>query len=184
MQKPIISLIFIALLFIGCKKEQDPFQISKQNIGSLTDSTQVKDLETVFINDSIVKYKGDTQFTGDINNIEVYDKLGKKLLVLSPSKPLDSTATISNVLIMDSRFKTDKNITTLSTFKDIQANYKISRIDNLISSIVITVNDLNATFTIDKKELPASLRFDMKIRIEETQTPENAKIKYFFINWN
>ena len=71
-----------------------------------------------------------------------------------------------------------------NTFKDIQDNYKISRIDNLINSVVVTVNEINATFTIDKKELPANLGFDMKLKIEATHIPDGAKIKYFFINWN
>jgi hypothetical protein len=105
-------------------------------------------------------------------------------LVLSPNKILDSTSVITNVRILDSRFKTDKNISTLSTFKDIQDIYKISRIDNLINSVVVTVNEINATFTIDKKELPANLGFDMKLKIEATHIPDEAKIKYFFINWN
>lgn len=184
MKKYFIKILLVSVIMVGCKKEQDPFQIAKQNIGFLTDSTQVKDLESVFINDSIVQYKGEGEFAGDINNIEIFSKQRKKMLVLSLDKIQDSTSLISTVNILDSRFKTDKNISILSTFKDIQDNYKISRIDNLINSVVVTVNELNATFTIDKKELPANLRFDMKLKIEATHIPDGAKIKYFFINWN
>ena len=184
MKNYFIKILLISVIVVGCQKEQNPFQIAKQNIGLLTDSTQVKDLESVFINDSIVKYKGEGEFTGDISNIEIFNKEGKKMLVLSPSKIADSTSLINTVNILDSRYKTDKNISTLSTFKDIQDNYKISRIDNLINSVVVTVNDINATFTIDKKELPANLRFDMKLKIEATHIPDGARIKYFFINWN
>ncbi|MEJ2113178.1 MAG: hypothetical protein P8X62_05610 [Flavobacteriaceae bacterium] len=179
-----IKIILLLVIVISCKKEQNPFQVAKQNIGLLTDSTQVKDLETVYLNDSVVSYKGEGEFAGDINNIEIYSKEGKRMLVLSPNKIQDSTSVISTVNILDSSYKTDKNISILSTFKDIQDNYKISRIDNLINSVVVTVNDINATFTIDKKELPANLRFDMKLKIEATHIPDEAKIKYFFINWN
>ena len=44
------------LAFASCtsEKKQDPFEISKQHVGLLTDSTQVKDLNFVFPNDSIV----------------------------------------------------------------------------------------------------------------------------------
>lgn len=184
MKNYFIKILLISVIMVGCEKEQNPFQIAKQNIGLLTDSTQVKDLESVFINDSIVRYKGEGEFTGDISNIEIFSKEGKKMLVLSPSKIADSTSIINTVNILDSRFKTDKNISILSTFKDIQDNYKITRIDNLINSVVVTVNEINATFTIDKKELPANLRFDMKLKIEATHIPDGAKIKYFFINWN
>ncbi|WOD42934.1 hypothetical protein [Hwangdonia lutea] len=184
MNKLILSLIIFTLLLASCKKEQDPFQISKQHIGLLTDSTKVKDLETVFSNDSIVKFISGDEFTGNNNDIKIFEKGGKKLLALTPRQSLDSTSVIESVQIFDARFKTDKNITTLSTFKDIANNYKISRIDNLINSIVVSVNEINAAFTIDKKELPANLRFDMDLDIEAAHIPDDAKLKYFFLNWS
>ena len=182
--KNLCLVIVIVLVMASCSKEQDPFLIEKHNIGFLTDSTTVSQLDSIFINDSIVKFVGGDEFTGNINNIDVYDKAGNHLLVLTPEEALDSTAVISNIRIMDSRYKTGKNISTLSTFKDIQSNYKINRIYNLINSINVNVNEINAYFTIDKKELPANLRFDMKLTIEAFQIPDEAKIKYFMINWN
>lgn len=171
-------------MFTSCKKEQDPFQIGKQHIGLLTDSTQVKDLEVIFSNDSIVKFIGGDEFIGNRNNIDIFEKGGKKLMTLTPRQALESTAIIESIQIIDPRYKTNKNISVLSTFKDINSNYKISRIDNLISSVLITVNELNASFAIDKKELPANLRFDMDLKFEATHIPDNAKLKYFFVNWN
>lgn len=182
--KNFVLALLIFVVIISCAKEQDPFLIEKHNIGFLTDSTQVRELDSLFMNDSIVRYVGGDEFTGNINNIDIYDKMGNHLLVLTPSEALDSTAVISNIRIMDSRYKTAKNISNLSTFKDIQTNYKINRIDNLISSINVNVNEISAYFTIDKEELPANLRFDMKMTIESSQIPDDAKIKYFMINWN
>ncbi|WP_323788185.1 hypothetical protein [Psychroserpens sp.] len=185
MNKSLLIVAFLALLISGCatEKKQDPFQIGKQHIGLLTDSTQVKDLELAFPADSIVKHiKGD-EFTGDINDIEVYDSTGKKLLILTPTQSLDSTAVIKSIHITDSRYKTANNISTLSTFADIKNNYKISGISTLINSIVISVNEINASFTIDKKELPANLQFNMDLKIEAVQIPDNAKIKYFMLYW-
>jgi len=181
--KHLISIVIIGLLFVGCKKSQDPFLVQKHNVGLLTDSTQVKDLDMIFASDSIVKFIGGDEFTGDISSIDIYETGGIKLLELTPSQALDSTAIIENIRIMDSRYRTEKNVTLISTFKDISDNYTISRIDNLISSVVISVNEINASFTIDKKELPANARFDMELKIEETQIPDDAKIKYFMINW-
>ena len=182
--KNLVLSIIIVLIIVSCANEQDPFLIEKHNIGLLTDSTQVRQLDSIFINDSIVKFVGGDEFTGNINNIDIYDKAGNHLLVLTPNEALDSTAVISNIRIMDSRYKTKKNLSNLSTFKDIHGNYKINRIDNLINSINVNVNEINAYFTIDKKELPANLRFDMKMTIEASQIPDDAKIKYFMINWN
>ncbi|WP_298495389.1 hypothetical protein [uncultured Algibacter sp.] len=184
MRQSILGLIALSLLLLNCNKEQNPFEISKNHVGLLTDSTQVKDLKNIYANDSIVKFISGDEFTGNINNIEIFEKGGKKLLTLTPKRALDSTATIGNIRILDERYKTNKNLTTISTFKDIQENYKISRISNLINSIVIAIDEINVNITIDKKELPANLRFDMDLKFESTHIPENAKIKYFFVNWN
>ena len=184
MNKLFLSLSVLAICFTSCKKEQDPFEISKQHVGLLTDSTQVKDLKTIFINDSISTFESGETFSNNINTIDVFDKNGDKLLVLSPKNASDSTSIISSVQIIDPRYKTKESISTTSTFKDINTTYKISKINNLINSIVVSVKDINATFTIDKNELPASLRFDNNLSIEAIHIPDNAKIKYFFINWN
>lgn len=184
MFKPFLLFLILLVFLSSCKKEEAPFSVNKNSIGLLTDSTQVKNLKSVFPDDSIVNYKGDSIFKIPMNLVEVYEKNGKLLLTLTPNKISDSTSTITNIRIEDSRFKTEKGISTLSTFKEIQDAYKISKIDNLINSIVISANEINAQFAIDKKELPANLRYDMNLNIEESQIPDNAKIKYFFINWD
>ena len=183
MYKILCNLFCLAVVFTSCKKDQDPFEISKHHIGLLTDSTEVKDIKNIYVNDSIVRFIGGDEFLGNVNNIEIFEKGGKKLLTLMPKHALDSTSTISGIRIMDSRFVTDKNLSTISVFKDIKSHYRISRISNLINSIVVIVEDINASFTIDKKELPANLRFDMDLKFESTHIPDQARIKYFFINW-
>ncbi len=185
MKNILFSVLICALLITSCAKDSapNPFLIEKNHIGLLTDSTQVKDLETIFSNDSVVRYIAGDEFTGSVNTIEIYEKSGIKLLDLSPEEALDSTSVISSVRIIDQRYKTEKNISTLSTFKDINETYKVSKIDNLINAIVVSVNELNASFTIDKKELPASMRFDMDMTIDPIQIPEKAKIKFFMVHW-
>lgn len=184
MYKSILSLIGLSLFLVSCNNEQDPFEISKQHVGLLTDSTQVKDLKTIFVNDSISRYIGGDEFAGNINNIEIFKKDGNKTLVLTPTRALDSTATIESIQIIDPLYKTEKGISTMSTFKDITSAYKVSKIDNLINSVAISVKEINASFVIDKKELPANLRFDLDLKFEETHIPDDAKIKYFFLIWN
>ena len=184
MHKSLIYIAIASILLTSCGKDQDPFLIQIHNIGNLTDSTKVKDLKLIFEKDSIVNYNGSDEFTVNINDINIYDKDGKALLSISPKKKADSTATVSSVRILDSRYKTEKGISTLSTFIDIEKNYTITKIDNLISFIIVDVKEINASFTIDKKELASNLRFDRSIAIEASQIPDNAKIKYFFIHWN
>ncbi len=177
-------LIAIIMTTTSCTKETDPFAIQKNRIGFLNDSTQVKDLKSTFPNDSIVNYKGDARFRIPMNRVEIYETSGNLLMTLTPRIMSDSTSTINTIQIKDMRYKTDKGISTASVFKDIQKAYKISKIDNLINTVVISVNEIDAQFAIDKAELPAYLRYDMNTRIEASQIPDAAKIKYFFINWN
>ncbi|MGV8812937.1 MAG: hypothetical protein ACOH2D_02400 [Gelidibacter sp.] len=184
MHKSFIYIAIVSLLLTSCGKNQDPFLIQKQNIGNLTDSTQVKYLKMIFEKDSIANYKGADEFTVNISDINIFDKDGKPLLSISPKTKADSTATVSSVRILDPRYKTEKGISTLSTFKDIEKAYTISKIDNLISFIIVNVKEINASFTIDKNELPSNLRFDRSISIVASQIPDNAKIKYFFVHWN
>lgn len=184
MNKLIFSLVLSTLLFVGCSKKQDPFLISHKSIGLLTDSTQVKDLKDIYINDSLVFRNDDNEFIGDKNDIELFDEAGKLLLVLTPKKINDSTSTINNVKVNDARYKTAKGLNTSSTFGDIVNNYKISSIQNTLKNVVVFVNEIDAFFTIDKKELPAELQFNTSITIEAIQIPEKAKIKYFMIGWN
>lgn len=185
MKNILFTLLMCALLTTSCTKDKElnPFLIKKDHIGLLNDSTQVKDLDSIYRNDSIVRYIAGDEFVGSVNTIEVFEKGGKKLLDLSPREALDSTSVIASVRIIDERFKTEKNISTLSTFKDIKSAYKISKVDNLINVILVSVNEINASFTIDKKELPASMRFNMDMNIDPIQIPEKAKIKFFMIHW-
>lgn len=183
--KHIVLIATIIFLFTACKTEKpiDPFLISKQNIGLLTDSTQVRELDIVFANDSIVKHIGGDEFTGKINDIEVYEKGGKHLLTLSATEALDTTATISTVKIIDGRYKTEKGLHKLSTFKDIKDNYTISKIRNTLKNVVVFIDEANVYVSIDKKELPTAFQFDMNKTIEAKDIPDTAKIKYFMVGW-
>lgn len=175
----------LVLTMFSCKTEPkvDFFLIEKQNIGLLTDSTQVNQLKAAFPNDSIVKSIAGDEFTGRVNDIEIYDNTGNKLLALTPSEALDSLATISSVKIIDPRYKTDKGITINSTFTDIKTKHTISSIQNTFNNVVVFVNENNTFYTFDKKDLPAELRLDMSKKIEATDIPDATKIKYFMVGW-
>lgn len=180
MKKSILSVSALALLMASCNIAPDKFLIQKQNIGLLTDSTQVKDLATVFAEDSVTTPQKST--FGSSQTIDIFDVKGEQLLSLTP-RSADSTSTIESVQITDDRFKTEQDITKLSTFKDITDNYTISKINGLLRTLVVSVKELNVSFTIDKEELPGSVRFDSNKIIEASQIPDGAKIKYFMVHW-
>ncbi len=173
----------ITLSFFSCQKKVNPFEIGIDHVGELTKTSTVKDLDKIYAMDSIVKHIAGDEFVVNANEIEIYDKQGKQLLILEATQEFDSTATIKSIRVIDPRFKTVKGFNTLSTFKELKDNYTISKITNTLSSVLVDINEINAYVAIDKKELPNQVQFDTKTKIEAVNIPDTAKIKYFWLSW-
>ncbi|GLU43895.1 hypothetical protein [Allomuricauda sp. NBRC 101325] len=161
------------ILTQSCQKDTT-FVIAEDSIGPLTQSTPVSELETVFANDSIVKESETAK------KIEIFEKGGKHLLSLTVNS--DSIPTIENVRIMDARYKSEKGISLMSTFKDIEDKYGIKKIVTTLNSIVVFPKGSNLYFTIDKAALPDNLRYSTST-IEAVQVPDSAELKYLMIGW-
>ncbi len=181
MKKLFIAVAVIVVL-ASCSDEQDPFEWNKDRIGMLTKESKVYQLDSLFVNDSIVRPGLNGELSGGADAIEVYEKGGKHLLTLTPYSA-DTTATIENVRVRDERFTTAKGININSEFKSINDSYKIGSIDNMINSAVIWVNEENFYFTIKKDVLPADLKFDITAPIDKTMIPDTAKPEFVFISW-
>lgn len=183
MRKNFFYLLALCCFLTSCQKQvKDPFLISKSQVGFLTKSSQVRELDSIFKEDSVVVQKEKGIFSGG-NEIIVYDKTGTKLLRLDPVQSFDSTSTIGNIQIIDPRFKTQAGFGPKSTFKDLIANYSISRIENTLNALVIFIDEINAYVTIEKEELPSELQGPTDQHVEAGQIPEGAKINYFWIGW-
>lgn len=181
MIKKTIILLSIPLLLIQCNTKSNPFLITKESVGELTKKTDVKNIQTAFIKDSIVKDSTEIALVSSTKKIKIYEKGGKHLLSLTPNN--DSISTIKNIRVYDARYTTDKGINLNSTFKDIKDNYSIKKVVNSLNNVVIFLKDNYIYFTIDKKELPANIRYT-NTTIEAVQIPDAAKIKYFMIGWD
>lgn len=203
--KKIHFVVFIvaSFSFVNCSQQNTNFKITKNSVGLITKDTKVLDLESIYAQDSIVTGAGIPKLNGsstrtlnkvsndsikssiDLNfnyqKIEIYEKGGAHLLSLTPSK--DTTAVIENIRFHDARYTTDKGITIHSTFKDIKDKYTIKKIITSMNNVVILLKETGLYFTIDKKELPASLRYDTSLQIEAVQIPDAAKIKYMMLAW-
>lgn len=185
MQKGLFILLLITTSFLlSCEKEQDPYLISSTSVGRLTSDIKINQLDSIFAEDSIVKQVSNSELYRKSNEIEVYDKQGNKLLLMEPVQAFDSTSTVGFIQVLDPRYKTAKGLGTESTFKDIVENYNISRIENTLSAAVVFIDELNIYVTIDKKQLPVELRYDTQTRIQASQIPDDAKIKYFMVDWD
>lgn len=183
MLKKIIAIISVTLLFIECKEEINPFLISNDSVGALTRGMTIKEIDSIFAQDSIVKLYAQNEELPAQGEVEIYDKNGTKLVSISPVTNNDPDALISNFQFFDPRYKTDKGLNLSSTFKDIKANYKILNIETTISTVVIFLEDNDLFINIDKNELPENFRYNPNLVIDITNIPDEAKIKYFMLSW-
>ena len=171
------------LLAFNCQKEKDTtFSITTEQVGKLQKNSLARDLDLIYAEDSIIRDTVRSNFGSKASKIEIYEKGGAKLVTLTPNK--DSIPTIENILIHDPRFTTKQGINIKSTFKDIKEKYVIKKIITSLNNVLILIKDSDIYFTIDKKELPESLRYKTNTNIEEVQIPDTATIKYLMIGWD
>ena len=181
MKKHHFPLLLLTIsLFWQCQQEKDvQFSIRKEGVGFLNRDTPFTDIASLYAADSVVS---DSSLSlTKVNRINIFEKGGKPLLTVTPDN--DSIQGIGNIRINDPRYTTDNGIGLNSTFKDIKEQYEIKKVVTSINNVVIFVKDHDVYFTIDREELPASLRYTRDINIEEVQIPDKARIKYLMIGW-
>jgi hypothetical protein len=180
-----VSLLLIStILIISCAKENQ-FIIEKGKVGLINNETTVKEIKELFKNDSIVAPKADTLknlFSFSSEEFLVFSKEGKKIIEITPTVAGDSVSKIKSVQIFDSNYKTDKGLSLSSTFREINENYMVNKVETTLSSATLFIDELNATIAIDKKELGLNPFSREEITLE--QIPDIAKIKYFTIWFN
>jgi hypothetical protein len=177
-----LLILLIALTLIHCEEDRDPnFLITSSQVGKLLRSSNVRDLESIYTNDSIVRDTLQSNLLTASNTIKIYEKGGQQLLSITVNR--DSISKVGIIRVLDPRFTTEEGIGLQSTFKEIKDKYVIKKIVTSLNNVIIFIENSDVYFTIDKEELPASLRYDTSIDIEEVQIPDDSKIKYMMVGW-
>ncbi len=184
MKKILIPAFIGALLLTACGKDSDPFAIKNGSIGPLTKNIQMKQLDSIFAQDSIVKLNPIEDALGTQGEVEIYEKGGAKLLLISPEDESDPNSKVSNIQVFDNRYTTEKGLNSKSTFADVKANYEIANVQNAINAVVVFLKDSDIYLTIDKKQLPENIRYNYSADVEASQIPGEATFKYFMIGWD
>lgn len=183
MKKKHLFAFLLAAFVISCQSENNSsFLIAKAQVGPLTKDSQVRALDSIFAKDSVVIQKKNNMFEKG-TEVVIFDKNGAVLLRLEPVQSFDSTSTIGNIEIIDPRYKTKTGVGISSTFKDLVANYTISRIENSLNSLIVFIDEINVYITLKKENLPASLRNRAGQPIKVGQIPDSTKISHFWIDW-
>ncbi|HLW31058.1 MAG TPA: hypothetical protein VKX40_02270 [Aequorivita sp.] len=179
----LVAIIFTIMVFVGCGKNSDPFLIKDGSIGNLTHGIKMKQLDSIYANDSIVKINSSPNALETQGEVEIYEKGGQKLLLLSPEDETDPNATITDILIFDSRYKTEKGLNRTSLFKDFKENYKIGSIQRILNGVMVFLDDSDIYLTIDQEYLQEAVRYNPDLPIKAENILDSAPIKYFRIGW-
>lgn len=180
-----LFLVGFSILSYQCSNT-NKFKISKGKVGSITATTTIQELQTIFKNDSIVANLsegslGDNYFQDDDEYL-VYEKGGKHLLTIIPKEQLDSTSTIKSVEIFDPRFTTTSGLNLNTTFAEINTNNVINKVETSLSSATLFIDEFNATVSLDKEDIGIKQLGLQKISLE--QIPDLTKIQSFIIWFN
>jgi len=184
MKKTLIVAILTGIIVSQCGKKEDPFSIQKGMVGNLTQRVEMRQIDSLFSKDSIVKLNPIENALGTQGEVEIYEKGGAKLLLVSPADEKDPKSKITNIQIFDPRYHTEKGLTINSTFADVKAQYEIANVENAINAVVVFLKDSDIYLTIDKKQLPENIRYNYSAKVEASQIPDEATFKYFMIGWD
>lgn len=184
----ILWLFVFSIGFISCNRHAD-YLVEKGRVGKINKETKINELIDLFANDSLVVDLSEAELSKDSekkyfhedDEYAVYNKEGKHLLTIIPLNQNDSLSTVKSVEIFNNKYKTKKGISLYSPYKDISTAYQLS-ITNTLLSAHIDIDELNATMSIDKKEIGIN-EFNRDI-IETDQIPDLARIKHFTIWFN
>lgn len=185
MKKILFLSTLMAILFVQCSKtsDLDPFLIKEGAVGGVTTTTKIKELDSIFAMDSLVKIHNSPNAIETQGEVEVYDTAGKKLLLLSPKNEIDPNSTITDILIHDARYKTEEGLSLESTFKDFTDHYTVGDIHRIINGVMVFFSDSDIYLTIDAKHLTEEARNDRGIELTAAHIAETAPIKYLRIGW-
>ncbi len=177
-----LLIILSGLIMLNCTEEENTyFLIGTDQVGLLDRQTTIVDVANIYSTDSLVSDSTQVSFGEGGRKLKVFEKGGKHLLTLTSNS--DSIARIGHILVADPRYKTVKGIGLQSTFIDIENNYEIEKIITSMNNIVVLLENSDIYFTIDKKELPAHLRYTKSRPIERVEIPDQAAIKYLMVGW-
>ena len=113
------------------------YKIEKGKVGKLFKENLVKQLDSIYKNDSIVRRigEGDYIFSGDDKYL-IFNNKKEHLLTLTPRNQHDTSEPIETIEIISDLFKTNSGISVNSTFGEIDKNHNINGIQNTINNLI------------------------------------------------
>lgn len=170
--KKLFGLLFLSILLVQCGQGNDTL-IAKNQLGKINKNTSIEELDKLFKNDSIQKNPQDSEL---VREYKVFGTNGKVDLTFVTRIQNDSIKGLDLVKIYGPQYATEKGISTISTFRNIADAYSIDKIEPSFSAAILFIDEINATISLDKKDLGLD-EFNMN-DIRQDQIPDEAGIRY------
>lgn len=180
------TLLFFALLTISCAYmpvDNLDFLVTENSVGIFKNGMTVEGVLNIVPKAQIKKVVDKDGYENSYDDYLYFDKSKIHLLTLTTTLQDNSQSKINRILILDKRFKTHKKIGLGSTYSELKKNYKITDIGSDLEHIVVTVEELNAWFTINKNQLLDNWWDENKKQIDSSKIPDAATFDTFVIWW-
>lgn len=182
-----LRMLSLFLVISSCQDDTRHL-IAKNKLGNLTHTSKVYQIDSLLASDSVVTTNARNAFGGTLSSvvkaIKVYDTSGKQILNIKPFGSMDTLSDISSIRVLTEQYKTKNGIGLGSTYKDLKKYHDVNNIQSLANSFIITLKDINAVVSFDRKVLPGEVRFDMEADIKPTMIPDDAKINRIWVNFS
>lgn len=185
MKKILFLSVLSASLFLQCGKstKTDSFLITEDAVGGLVYGAKIKHLDSIFATDSIVKIQSSPNVIETQGEVEIFEKGGKKLLLLSPKAEMDPNSTVSDILFYDSRYHTESGLSKESSFTEFAQEHEVKEIFQTLNNVVVFFKNSNLYLTLDVKYLMPEVRGNLSAKLTANHIQDDAPIKYLRLDW-
>lgn len=182
----VLILLFLTLIYsyASGQESKNSFLVTDKSVGVFYEGMTVNDVLELVNEDQIKKVIDYDSYESLYDDYQYFDFNQNHLLTLTPKIQNDKNSQINRVLIIDEKYVTDRKIGLSSTYGDLKANYEITDYSPDLDHIVLTVEKINAWFTINKNQLLENWWDDDEIKIDKSKIPDNATFDSFVIWWN
>ena len=181
-----IFLTILTTLTISCANstiDNPEFLVTKNSVGNLKKGMTVSDLLTIIPNENLNKVIEYDNYGNSFDDYQYFDNNKNHLLTVTPIMQNNLNSKINRILVLDSRFKTAKNIGLSSTYKDLKSNYEINEYSPDLEHIILTISEINAWFSVSKEQLLENWWNDDTKQIDPLKIPDNATFDTFVVWW-
>lgn len=172
-------------LFLHGKYQFTDFSIRENRVSIFTKGMTIDDVYRILPKEQVIKTVGYGEHPGEdtFDEYLIYDFDGTLILTLIPENDGTFSTLIKSINIKSEKLAAINGTRIGSTIKDVNTQQMLSNFSPDIEHILFRIDWLNATCSINKKNLTRQWWNEEKCCIDVENIDETAKIQSIYINW-